>query len=231
MTTLSLLISLVSLLVSGAMAVVVARMRRDERRRSDARVAALSQMAEGEFLSEPEPPPASATTALETSVGLFAESDPSSPWGARLAIAGGLAVILLVVFVVGLFRSPVTDAGIGADVRAQATTAPLELLALGHTQEGGNLTVKGRVQNPRGGQPVFSLTATVFVFGADGSFLTSGRSPLDVPSLRTGDESAFGVTIPVNGAVTRYRVSFRDSAGHAVAHVDRRNAAALARNE
>jgi hypothetical protein len=32
--------------------------------------------------------------------------------------------------------------------------------------------------------------------------------------------------IPVNGAVARFRVSFRDRAGRAVAHADRRAAAA-----
>ncbi len=141
--------------------------------------------------------------------------------------------MVAIVFMIALFRSPsATDAGanLAAHTQAQAP-APLELLALSHARADGSLTVSGRVQNPRGGQPLETLTATVFLFGADGSFLTSGRSPLDVQPLGAGDESAFVVTIPVNGAVTRYRVSFRDGAGRAVAHADHRNAAALARNE
>ncbi len=60
--------------------------------------------------------------------------------------------------------------------------------------------------------------------------MTSGRSSLEVPTLDPGVGSAFSVTIPVNGPVARYRVSFRDSSGRPVAHVDRRNPASLARN-
>jgi hypothetical protein len=234
MTTLALLISLVSLTLAGGMAIVVSRVLRDERRRSDARVAALSRMAEVDFLPEPEPSSDPPPMAVETSTGLFAEIDSPSPWGARLAIAGALTVLVLVLSAMALFRSRLpADAGTPSAVDRQATeaAAPLELLALGHTQESGSLTVSGRVQNPRGGQPAPSLTATVFLFGPDGSFLTSGRSSLDVQPLGAGDESAFIVSVPVNGAVARYRVSFRDSAGRAVAHVDRRRPAALVRNE
>jgi hypothetical protein len=217
MTILALLISLISLVLAGGMTIVVSRVLRDERRRSDARVAALSQ---------PEPPTAAAPMPVETPTGLFAETDSPSPWGARLAIAGALAVIVLVLCGIALFRSPA-----GVTPQTAQVAAPLELLTLRHTEESGSLTVSGRVQNPRGGQPVLSLTATVFLFRPDGSFLTSGRSPLDVQPLGVGDESAFVVSVPVNGAVARYRVSFRDSAGRAVAHVDRRSPAALARNE
>jgi hypothetical protein len=238
MITLFLLITLVSLTLAGGMATVVARVLREERRRSDARVAALSRMAMDDFLPEPEPASApaafplepSAETPLVASTGMFEEAAPASPWGARLTIAGVLLSIVLVVFVSTSFRSPAIGSRPGSR-QAEMTTSPLQLLALGHTQNDGSLTVAGRVQNPRDGQPVSSLTATVFLFGQDGSFLTSGRSPLDVPALAAGVESAFAVTIPVHGAVARYRVSFRDASGRPVAHVDRRNAAALARNE
>jgi hypothetical protein len=230
MTILSLVISLVSLAIATAMAIVVARMRREERGRSDARVEALSRMAEADFLPEPDPFPTSTPTLVETSSGLFAEPDPASPWGPRLAIGGAMAVVLLVVVVVSLLRAPAAPAT-AAGIEAQAVAAPLELIALEHRQDQGSLTVSGRVRNSRSGQPVSSLTATVFLFGSDGAFMTSGRSPLDVPVLDAGGESAFVVVIPVNGAVTRYRISFRDAAGHAVAHVDRRNTASLARNE
>jgi hypothetical protein len=71
----------------------------------------------------------------------------------------------------------------------------------------------------------------VFLFGADGSFLSSGRAPLETPTLSPGSESAFSVSIPVNGVVTRYRVSFRDSSNHPLAHLDRRAGAPVARNE
>ena len=180
MTTLALLISLISLALAGGMTIVVSRVLRDDRRRSDARVAALSRMAEVDFLPEPEPTPASATMPVETSTGLFAETDSPSPWGARLAIAGALGVIVVVLCVTALFRSsPAVDAGTPSDVKLQTAqaAAPLELLALRHREERGSLTVSGRVQNPRGGQPGSSLTATVFLFGPDGSaMLASPRS-------------------------------------------------------
>ena len=43
-------------------------------------------------------------------------------------------------------------------------------------------------------------------------------------------EAGFAVSIPVNGTVARYRVSFRDSANHPIAHVDHRSAP-VARNQ
>ena len=229
MITLSFLVSLVSLALAGWMAVVVARIRREERDRSDARVAALTNMAEADFLPEPEPLPLSTATPVESAPGLFVDPTPVSPWGARLAIGGAMALALLVVLATAWLRAP--SSGPAPAGSAVAATTPLELLALDHQQDGGSLTVSGRVRNPRGAQPVSSLVATVFLFGPDGAFMTSGRSPLEVPALDQGGESAFVVSIPVNGAVARYRVSFRDGTGHAVAHVDRRHAGSLARNE
>jgi hypothetical protein len=231
MVTFSLFVSLISLAVAVSLAVVVVRMRREEQRRSDARVAALSQMATADFLPEPEVEIAPSSSLQETSAGLFAEPQRSSPWGARFAIAGALVFVVLAVLVIGLLRSPSGDRAT-ISRHAEAAAAPLELVALGHAQNGDSLTVTGRVQNPGGSQPVSNLTATVFLFGQDGAFLMSGRSPLDLQTLAGGDQSAFSVTIRVNGAVARYRVSFRDSNARAVAHVDKRNAsAALARTE
>jgi hypothetical protein len=260
MFTFSVFISLISVAVVVGMAVVLVRILRAERRRSDARVASLSQMATADFLPEPEvepgfgpgatsaasnallKEPASAflseteadpvlepsTIQVDDSGALFKEPASASPWSTRAAIAGGLALVMIVVLAIASLRSPTPVAT--TTERAQETL-PLALVALGHTQNGASLTVAGRVQNPRGSRPVANLTATVFLFGQDGSFLTSGRSPLEVGTLDPGVESAFTVTIPVNGVVARYRVSFRDSSGHPVAHVDRRNSAALARNE
>ena len=213
MITLSLLISLISLALAGGMAVVVSRMRREERDRSDARVAALSRMAEADFLPEPEPSDLAAATPAASAPGLFVDPVPPSPWGARLAIGGAMALALLVVLAGAWLRAPAPHRAPASGAQA---ASPLELLALEHRQEGASLTVSGRVRNPAGGQPVSSLIATVFLFGPDGAFLTSGRSPLEAPAVATGGESTFVVSIPVNGAVARYRVSFRDGSGHAV---------------
>jgi hypothetical protein len=232
MNTPSLLIVFLSVAFAAGMAIIAFRVLRSERRRSDARVAALAQMAAPDFLPEPAADLGLLSTEHEHSDRLFTEPEAPSRWGSRAAIAGGIGVLVLVVFMIALFRSPSsTNSDTTASARTDVAAAPLELLALTHTQASGSLTVSGRVQNPPGGQALESLTATVFLFGADGSFLTSGRSPLDVQPLGAGDESAFVVSIPVNGAVTRYRVSFRDGAGRAVAHADRRNGAAMVRNE
>jgi hypothetical protein len=236
MITVFLLVSLVSVALAIGMAIALAHVLREERRRSDARVAALSQMAMDDFLPEAELVSAPASFPAEPADGLFRDPDSaSSPWTARLAIAGALAVVVLVVFAIASLRSPrathSTTTSAEVSHQAAATTTPLQLLALGYTQNGGSLTVAGRVENPPDGQPLSSLTATVFLFGQDGSFLTSGRSPLEVATLDAGGESAFAVTIPVNVAVARYRVSFRDSSGRPLSHIDRRNAAALARND
>jgi len=243
MSTVSLLVSLVSVALAATMAVLLARMRRDEQQRSAARVAALRGMSATDFLSEgdllpdaegfaSEPVPSADRFAPEPLTeeerevgGLFAARDSNpSPWRARLAIAGVIVALLAIVGSVAAFR------GSSHPASQTATATPLELLALDHQQHGQVLTVTGRVRNPRGATAMPSPTATVFLFGADGSFLTSGRALLDVPTLTAGAEAGFAVSIPVNGTVARYRVSFRDSVNHPIAHVDHRSAP-VARNQ
>ena len=90
-----------------------------------------------------------------------------------------------------------------------------------HTRDGSTLTVAGLVRNPRAAAPVSRIAAVVFAFDRDGSFVTSGRAPLDFVMLGPGDESPFVVTLPNVGDVGRYRVSFRTDSG-IVRHVDRR---------
>ena len=114
---------------------------------------------------------------------------------------------------------------------APAQQAQLELLSLRYTQEPNGLTISGMVQNPRSGTPLSQITATAFLFSGDGSFLTSGRAPLDHTTLQAGDESPFVISVPVTGTVARYRVSFRDQSGRVIGHVDRRNNGAVARVE
>ena len=109
------------------------------------------------------------------------------------------------------------------DVPATAAPAPLELLSLRHTQEPDRLTITGLVQNPRGAAPLVRVVATAFTFGPDGAFLASARAPIDFTSLASGDESPFVVTVPVSGAVARYRVGFRGEDGTVIAHVDKRS--------
>ena len=59
-------------------------------------------------------------------------------------------------------------------------------------------------------------------FDKSGTFVASGRAPLDFTTLQAGDESPFVVTIPNVSEVGRYRVSFRTDGGM-LRHVDRRS--------
>jgi hypothetical protein len=114
-------------------------------------------------------------------------------------------------------------------VTAAGQTPPLELLSLRHSQEEGRLVITGLVQNPRAGVPLSRVIATAFLFSSDGTFLASGRAPLDFSTLAAGDESPFVLTVPVTAPVARYRVGFRAEDGRVIAHIDRRSAGTLAR--
>jgi hypothetical protein len=259
--------------MAAAMAIVVMKLLRDERRRSDARVTVLTEMAadglpdppavdvradlplkaavrmtaearpmpdvrpkpdrrvEPELLPKPSAAaihddfrlaPDAAAPLNDTDVrSLFDEPQRSSPW------AGRLAVIAALVVVVGgggwlLLRGTQPQATTVAAAARPQPAATLDLLSLRHTQDTDRLTVTGLVQNPRGAAPLARVVATAFAFGPDGTFLASGRAPLDFTSLGGGDESPFVVTIPVSGPVARYRVGFRGEDGTVIAHVDKR---------
>ena len=160
---------------------------------------------------------------------MFAEPERESPWGRRIAVAAGVAAIVSVAGYVLLSRDTTMDAPAAA-IAAQAQPAPLELLSLRHTQQPGSLTVTGLVQNPRSGTALSRITATAFLFSADGTFLASGRAPLDFSTIEPGEESPFVVTVPVTGTVARYRVGFRGEDGRVIAHVDRRASGTMARS-
>jgi hypothetical protein len=230
MGALTFFITLASVAIAAVMAVVAGRVLRKERLRSDARVQALARMAGvadsprvnalADFLPEPEPDrPATVPAApVEGSAALFVEPERTSPWRLRVAIAAGIAGVVLAVAGAAVLRStPHASASNGPS--ASTASAPLELLALHDTMADGRLTVSGRVAATT---PVAAVSATVSLFNRDGEFLASGRAPLDAGRLDAGSQSAFSVMVPVEGSVARYRVSFRDGAGHAVAHVDRR---------
>jgi hypothetical protein len=219
------IVTAVSLGLTAAMAFVVWRLVQAERRRSDARVEALMQMAAGD----------GADTELElrpeVHADLFVEPHRTSPWGGRIAIAAGLAIAVIGIGM--LMRRADVPGSPGTPVPAAAhspveaargvSVETLELLSLHHAQEGATLTITGLVQNPRSGRRLEGITDTVFLFAPDGDFVGSGRAPLDFTRLAPGDESPFVVTIQVTGSVSRYRVGFRGSDGRVIGHVDRRS--------
>ena len=139
-----------------------------------------------------------------------------------VAIGVGAAVRFLTPAVSSTAADPVPGA-------ASTQSGLLELLSLKHSQETTTLTITGLVQNPRDGVPLSKVAATAFLFSADGSFVASGRAPLDFTTLRPGDESGFVISIAVTAPVARYRIGFRDEDGRIIGHVDRRGASSIAR--
>jgi hypothetical protein len=262
MATILIIVSAFSVATAVAMGLLVVKLLRDERRRSEARIAMLSSLAANQLESTPSerpavelpaaterdvPPPERPVPVVEpwpaeveqfeTQPGetaeMFARPEATSPWPRRAGVAAALA---LAVFAAGFFALSDDTATTGslppqAKNAAGVPAAPLELMSLRHTQQRDSITITGLVQNPRIGPPLSGVTATVFLFGPDGTFLASGRAGLDFTHLGSGDESPFVIQVPVTGTVARYRVGFRGQDGRVLAHVDRRGTGALAKQE
>lgn len=224
------------------MGVMAWRLSRDERRRSEARVAALAsdiRFEPARGASEPRVAPAhrldiddlDLRPAPAAPVGELFRTEPSRS-GSRLAavLATGIfAVLLALAFVVASGGERVESSAAVAPrltPEAPAGDAALELIALGHDRDGDRLTVRGIVRNA-GTARTGDVAAVVFLFDRDGGFLSSGRAAIETPALAPGAESPFIVTVSHAENVGRYRVSFR-SGDRVVPHVDRRNPGPIA---
>jgi hypothetical protein len=221
-------ITAVSLVLAIAMGLIVLKLLREERGRSDARAALLAAATASEPGLELELAPPASESRLRVGDGaaigeLFAVPETESPWLRRAGVAAAVAAV------VALSGYALSRTGGTAETVA-AAHAPLELLALNHAQRDGVLTITGSVRNPEGAAAVTDVVASAFLFGPDGSFLTSGRSPLDYATLAPGDQSQFVISVPVGRPVSRYRVGFRGADGSVVAHVDRRAGSESASN-
>jgi hypothetical protein len=228
-----LLVTVFSLILAAGMAAVAWRLAREERRRSQARVATLASdlgdvdlrpavgvAAGAELFRAPEQGHAGARFATVLTIGVF-------------AVATALALIV-VMSRSGQVGEPVAAQSAGPDAgltnRPASGSVPLELVALTHEREGDGIVVRGIVRNPAGGVDQGRVAAVVFVFTRDGGFLASARSALAVPVLASGAETAFVVTVPNAKEVGRYRVSFR-SDDRVVPHVDRRDRGPIGREQ
>jgi hypothetical protein len=262
-----LIVTVSSMVVAAIMSVIAWRLAAAERRRSEARIAALSAEIHAPAIAgtgtrnvvrraeiglraepprltavpQPRPPqrwdddlPLGAGDPGRAGGQMFA--DARQDGGARrlLAVAGVVGAIAALVLGASLLRGgPATARTTAAAPPAPATgdnrsvaavpPAPLELLALGHERDGDRLVVRGVLRNPSAGSAAEPLTAVVFVFNAEGGFVTSARAPVDGSALRSAGETTFAVTVPDAASVSRYRVSFR-SGDRIVPHVDRREA-------
>jgi hypothetical protein len=240
------LVTLISLVLAVIMTAIAWRVSQEERRRSEARVAALAaDIHDAGAGVRPDvwsldgdlPMRSSRDTAITTSSGDMFVVPSSAKTGTRLAtvVTIGLLVFGSAAAVAVVFgRSSghdLTRAGVNhqsGNGAGQAATpnppaaVPLELIALGHERDGDRLTVRGIIRNPSAGAEVRSLTAVVFLFKDDGGFVGSGRAVIASPALVPGGESAFVVTLAGATDVARYRVSFRTE-DRVVPHVDRRD--------
>ena len=251
-------VTLLSMAMAASLSVIVWRMLRDERRRSEARVMALSAMASRPSAAAPnavtrptrvervEPRPAAIDLVIRdapadanaAATPMFVEPEVASPWGHRFAVMGGLGLVGASVILFALIAndrdltnraSSTGSAATGTQPVASPTLAAgLELMSLRDGREPGALKITGLVHNPRGGATLSRVTVTAYAFDDKGAFLASGRALLDVTTLAPGDESPFVVSVPVTETVARYRIGFRGEDGRVIAHVDKRQPAPVA---
>jgi hypothetical protein len=213
MNLLLLAVTAVSVIAAVVSSTIAWRVTREERRRSNARVATLSQaIFDDDSVTQSAAPSA-----------LFDARLPAQNKSYRVAAAIAASVVLLVTgmtFVTArAARRPVPAAS--ASTSAAAADAPLELLALEHDREGDRLIVRGLVRNPTDGAERRGVFALVLVYRHDGRFLASGREPLPLAALAPGETTPFVVSVPGADDVERFRLSFRTSA-RVEPHVDRR---------
>lgn len=245
METTLLIVTSLSLIVALAMSYTAWKLGREERQRTEARVAALSAAA-GVSPTEPavtSPAIAQATprmielskapwapapiSAVESRLILGSTEEPQASAGRQRGLAAAAAA-LFVVLLGGLVWT-MTDREPSV-ASAASPGAPLELVSLRHERQSTKLAVSGLVRNPAAGHPVDHLSAVVLLFDQQGTFVTSAKALVDFVRLGTGDESPFVVTLDAPANIARYRVSFRTDQG-TVPHVDRRDASPIAQGE
>ena len=206
-------LTIISVFATVACAGFAWHLLREERRRSDARVAALSTAIDSEEPYQASPPPVAVS-------GLFNAERSASARGNPM-IKVGVGVVMILALIVAVATSNRGPGRAGAHGAAASAGRPLELISMRHARQGETLTVSGLVRNPRNAPRAERVTAVVFAFDRAGAFVASGRAPLDFVTLDAGDESPFVVSVPGVSEVGRYRVTFRTESG-IVRHVDRR---------
>lgn len=213
--------SLIAPLVALSVAVValgammVHRIRLD-RRRSDARVAALAAALddpvwESIWASSREPVETSPSRGVSLTV-------PEEVHSSRLPAFGVAALVVLSAS--GLLVVGMNSGARSRHVAAAAAPSSIELVSMRHALDGETLIVSGLVRNPTPAATP-SLSAVVSVVGRDGQIVARGESPLDPAMLEPGKETSFRVSVPRVAEPGRYRVAFVNGS-HVVPHVDRR---------
>lgn len=252
-------VTLLSLIIAASTSVLAWRVMRNERRRSEARIAALTAdlavVDDHRTIRADRPQaPAVATDlpiretvaappihdeAVAAPEGMFAPMERGrSVFRVAAAVCAAALIVAVVIgsLVMTSTRTPSASSGRPSEaaVAAAAATAPaqipLELIALGHEREADRLTVRGVVRGSAPDGEKGPLTAVVLLFNREGGFIASGRAQVQPVSTDPAGERRFVVTVPSAGDVGRYRVSFR-SDDHIVPHVDKRAQAGQLKSE
>lgn len=231
MNSVLILITVASLALAIGMGYIAWHVVRAERRRSEARVAALTSAIGDEDLDA-----AQAVAGLRTTNLFGVDREADAPSRTPIVVAAGALVVATVLGLAVFFSTgraqPARPAGV-EDSRASTVsavaqrrvTAPIELIALDHERSADGLTVRGIVRNPANGLDVTHLTAVVLLFNSTGNFVATGRGAVVAGDLLPGAQASFVVSVPGALDVGRYRVSFRTDDDHVVPHVDKRDGA------
>jgi hypothetical protein len=233
-------VTAISLSMAFAMGIVAWRVIREERRRSDARVAALIAELDRTRGTNAGLPSQPRSRALDTRCGSdVSDNDPARPdpppvteprapllgavagpsgWDRPIlaAVAAGLVVVAVVTIAMG----PADDA---LPVMSEQST-PVELLSLAHARQGQYLAISGAVRNPTDGMEHGRLSVMATVFDEDGTQIGTGQTPLPVRALAPGTETPFTISMPDADRINRYRISFAQDQTR-VPHIDRRQMA------
>ena len=217
-------VTVISLTLAFAMGVVTWRLMREERRRSDARVAALMADLRERGVDPPEQavtpvrnvaPP---VDIVEAATGLFTPMRGSPALLRRLLATMAAAVVVVAVVSFAMLSGHSDDA---ATDPAAGTPDPVELLSLAHARQGDYLAITGSLRNPSRGIAHGQLSVTAIVFDRDGNVVGTGQTPLPMAVLPPGGETPFSISLPDADQINRYRISFRQGQT-SVPHVDRR---------
>src|SRR4029453_1765599 len=190
-----------------------------ERRRSDARVAALASA-----IDNPRWATGVEDEGREQEDGVISPSAMSLvvPDVERPSRAPAFAIAALVILAAGALLAVGMSGGMPATAHASAVSATsIQLVSMRPAMDGETLIVSGLVRNPTA-TTTPALSAVVSVVGRDGRVIAHGESQLDPTVLGPGKETTFRVTVPQVGDPGRYRLAFVNGS-QIVPHVDRRS--------
>jgi hypothetical protein len=189
--------------IAAASGVYAWRIAAGERRRSAARVAALSAAIDpsgddGRF----------SLFARESTGGLHP----------LLKVGAGFIVVAIAIAIVAVATSAKTSRH---PAPAPLPPAAVALVEMNHFRQGDLFEIRGVVRN-QSGDNVDGLLAEVTVLNASGSPIALQQAPIEAQTLKPGESSRFDVRLQGVRTVDRYRVSFVGPSG-IVRHVDARD--------